>query len=236
MVVLLPIAQADFTRQLQDSFTQALAAAAGIAASRIVIDSVVQSRRRAASVAAAAVAPLVITSEIAAESASSASALAARLTPEALNAALDREGLPAAKLRSVVVQSAAASAAPDSTALLAGSIAGGVGAALLLGGLAATAWQRRRGTVSRRLIGAKAGDEAKQEDLPQELRGKYQAERVLGCGAFGVVVEAWQLNNGRRGVRRALKLVHSQGRCFTAAEARRLDREVRAPPRPLARD
>ena len=61
------------------------------------------------------------------------------------------------------------------------------------------------------------------------MRGKYEAARVLGCGAFGVVLEAWQLNNGRRGVRRAVKLVHSRGRGFTETEARRLEREVRGP-------
>ena len=41
-----------------------------------------------------------------------------------------------------------------------------------------------------------------------------------------MVLEAWQLANGHRGVRRAVKLVHSKGVSFTETEARRLQREV----------
>ena len=48
----------------------------------------------------------------------------------------------------------------------------------------------------------------------------------IRCGAYGVVLEAWQLANGHRGVRRAVKLVHSKGVSFTETEARRLQREV----------
>ena len=80
--------------------------------------------------------------------------------------------------------------------------------------------------ASRRLIGASTGTPADQQDLPEELRRKYKAERVVGTGSFGVVLEAWQLNNGRRVVRRAVKIVHAARKVFSDKEIRALDREV----------
>ena len=105
----------------------------------------------------------------------------------------------------------------------------GIGVALIAGAVLVLIWRRRQNQlrmVNRRLIGAESGTPAEQSDLPLELRAKYAAVKVLGCGAFGVVIEAWQLNNGRRVVQRAVKLVHARGRVFTQAEARRLEREV----------
>jgi len=78
---------------------------------------------------------------------------------------------------------------------------------------------------SRRLIGAPTGTPACQRDLPHPLRRKYQVVQVLGSGAFGVVLEAWQMSNGTRTARRAIKLVHAQRTTLTAKELRRLDRE-----------
>ena len=80
--------------------------------------------------------------------------------------------------------------------------------------------------VSRRLIGAKRGTIAGQKDLPYELRSKYEAIAVLGSGAFGVVIDAWQLSNKQRTVRRAVKLVHARQRKFEEKDVRRLHREV----------
>ena len=70
------------------------------------------------------------------------------------------------------------------------------------------------------------GEAAAQKDLPYELRKKYEAVRVLGSGAYGVVLEVWQLSNGKRTVRRAVKLVHARNRQFSDQDLRRLDREV----------
>ena len=99
--------------------------------------------------------------------------------------------------------------------------------------LCLTAWccWRARIVTSRRLLDAESGSAAGQADLPYELRRKYEAVRVIGRGAFGVVVEAWQLNNGRRNVRRAVKLMYSGRATLTPKEIRRMDREVR--PRPV---
>ena len=44
-----------------------------------------------------------------------------------------------------------------------------------------------RAGASRRLIGAAIGTLANQRDLPEELRHKYKAEKVVGAGSFGEV-------------------------------------------------
>uniref|UniRef100_A0A7S0QIL7 non-specific serine/threonine protein kinase n=1 Tax=Cryptomonas curvata TaxID=233186 RepID=A0A7S0QIL7_9CRYP len=85
--------------------------------------------------------------------------------------------------------------------------------------------KRNLACASRRLVGAEPGNEANQQDLPYELRKKYEAVCVLGSGSFGVVLDAWQINNGKRIIRRAIKLVHAKGRCFSDKELRRLNRE-----------
>ena len=93
--------------------------------------------------------------------------------------------------------------------------------------LAVVCWRRLRVVTSRRLLEAAVGTEARQGDLPYELRRKYEAVRVVGRGAFGVVIEAWQLTNGRRNVPRAVKLMYSERAALTDKEVRRMDREVR---------
>jgi hypothetical protein len=98
-----------------------------------------------------------------------------------------------------------------------------VGACLLI---TSTVYYRLTAAASRRLIGAATGTPANQRDLPEELRRKYKAELVIGTGSFGVVLEAWQLNNGRRVVQRAVKIVHARRKNFSDKEVRALDREV----------
>ena len=94
--------------------------------------------------------------------------------------------------------------------------------------LAAVCWRRLRVVTSRRLLGAAVGALAEQGDLPYELRRKYEAVRVVGRGAFGVVIEAWQLTNGRRNIRRAVKLM-----CAAAVSpARTISRKLTPPPSP----
>ena len=87
-------------------------------------------------------------------------------------------------------------------------------------------WRWGLAPVSRRLIGAKKGMEATQKDLPYELRGRYEAVAVLGSGAFGVVIDAWQLSGGTRTIRRAVKVVHARHGKLDEKDLRRLHREV----------
>ena len=69
-----------------------------------------------------------------------------------------------------------------------------VGGFALLVLLALAYWHFHMAPVSRRLIGAAKGTLANQKDLPYELRGRFEAVSVLGSGAFGVVIEAWQVH------------------------------------------
>ena len=87
-------------------------------------------------------------------------------------------------------------------------------------------WRWGLAPVSRRLIGAKRGKNATQKDLPYELRSRYKAIAVLGSGAFGVVIDAWQLSSGTRTIRRAVKVVHAKNRKLDDKDLRRLHREV----------
>jgi hypothetical protein len=80
--------------------------------------------------------------------------------------------------------------------------------------------------VSRRLIGASKGTPANQKDLPYELRRRFEAVMVLGSGSFGVVIEAWHISNGKRAIRRAIKVVHARHSVFEEKDLRRLNREV----------
>ena len=228
VIVWLPIKQEEFSATNQSKFVSALAAASGTTKGWIEIESIAKSRRffrrTEDSIAATG---LVITADIVAESPQQADVLAALLTPASLSSALTREQLPSAILRSVsVVGSVTAEVSQKLYTAISVSMAIFMMATLLV----VTLWRRRlrrlRRRVNRRLIGAKSGTVADISDLPLELRGKYEPVRVLGCGAFGVVIEAWQLNNGRRSVQRAVKIVHSRGKNFTETEARRLEREV----------
>jgi hypothetical protein len=49
---------------------------------------------------------------------------------------------------------------------------------------------------------------------------------VLGSGSFGVVIEAWHISNGKRAIRRAIKVVHARHSVFEEKDLRRLNREV----------
>jgi hypothetical protein len=80
--------------------------------------------------------------------------------------------------------------------------------------------------ISRRLIGAGKGTPANQKDLPYELRRRFEAVKVLGSGSFGVVIEAWNICNGKPTIRRAIKLVHARHSVFEEKDLRRLNREV----------
>ena len=105
-------------------------------------------------------------------------------------------------------------------------VAGTVGAVVGLMILVYVYWRWGMTPVSRRLLGARKGEPASQRDLPYEIRSRYEAVAVLGCGAFGVVLDAWQLSNGKKTIRRAIKLVHSKDSSLTEKDIRRLNREV----------
>mmetsp|Transcript_46222 Transcript_46222/g.110162 ORF Transcript_46222/g.110162 Transcript_46222/m.110162 type:complete len:996 (-) Transcript_46222:84-3071(-) len=105
----------------------------------------------------------------------------------------------------------------------------------LIGRISLMRWR----TTSRRLTGAIGGAVADQQDLPPSLRGKYRAQKVLGSGGSGVVLEACQITRRKRDLWigsggkqenvtawRAVKLVHSVGRKLQNNEVHQLVREA----------
>ena len=230
VVVWFPVKKEAFDAKNQSKFRHALAMSAGTSDEMVEIVSIVSSRRRSRrnSETASGI-NVIITADVVTKSSTEAAMRASMLTPEVVSKYLSMEQLPDGSLRSVSILNQASPQDSEKSVLVETGI--GVGVALIAGTVILLFWRRRqyylRQLVNRRLIGAKSGTLAEQADLPLELRAKSAAVKVLGCGAFGVVIEAWQLNNGRRAVRRAVKLVHARGRVFTQTEARRLEREVR---------
>jgi hypothetical protein len=228
-IVWLALKKEAFDAKNQSKFLHALAAAVETSDEMVEIVSIVQSQRRYRRNSDSAIgANLIITADIMTVSSTEAAMRASILTPEALSKYLSKEQLPMASLQSVSILNLDSQQDSERSVLVKSGI--GVGVAVIISAVIVVLWRRRqnrlRQLVSRRLIGAKSGMLAEQSDLPFELRAKYAAVKVLGCGAFGVVLEAWQLNNGRRVVQRAVKLVHARGRIFTQTETRRLEREV----------
>ena len=170
-------------------------------------------------------------SQVATKQSSTAVALVQSLDLSTLNYNLAQAGLPSCTLQSIAVQVPSGAAATQGSTTVVAAVVGSLGGLLLLV-LGGSIWYKlHTQPASRRLMCAEAGILAGQHDLPYELRGKYEAVRVLGSGAFGVVIEAWQMSTtGKRTVRRAIKLVHCTARRFSSQELRRLEREVAPPP------
>ena len=93
---------------------------------------------------------------------------------------------------------ACASSATSETVIVV-AVACGVAAFLLCLGMAVARWmyeRKIRAKVSRRLIDpTTVGDDVVQEDMPWELRTKYTALKVLGRGAFGIVLQVQPKRN-----------------------------------------
>lgn len=79
-----------------------------------------------------------------------------------------------------------------------------------------------------RPVGVQAGDDAKVDYMPYELRDKYVHKKVVGIGSYGVVVSADYVRNGHRKYQCAIKLVYAgQGsKGFSDKALRRLEREA----------
>jgi len=226
VVLILPLSKVSFDSAKQQNFTEALARVAGVDSLSVVIESVIDvqgsSRRETRS------ASVKVTSNIATSSQNpdKAGDVIRRVTADDLNRELAQNGLPACSLQSVGISSESVPSEGSSLPVITGAAVGGFCALSLFMGAAIYVGVRKTRRASRRLIGAKKGTPANQRDLPRKLRKKYEAVKVLGSGSFGVVIEAWQLNNGKRSVRRAIKVIHSVGRKFSDKELRRLAREA----------
>ena len=222
ILVTMPLLKPQFTASKQNDFAEALAKTASVSSARVAIVSVSQNRRRSSDIPS-----ISIVSQVALEQSDQALALIKSFDPAKLNFELAQAGLPSSSLESIAVQvQGKESSGSDSRTTVIAAVVPSASVTIIFLVLLLI-YRNRKAPASRRLMGAKPGDKAEQKDLPYELRRKYEAVKVLGSGGFGVVLEVWHLNSGgRRSVRRAIKLVHSTHKRFTAQEIRRLDREV----------
>ncbi len=230
----MPLLKVQFTVEKQQTYVSALAQTVKVAPDDVTITSITQNRRAWRRAGAPYIS---ILSQVATKESGNAAALVSALDPDLLNFNLVQAGLPSVTLRSAAVVVLPGSESSQGSMTLIGAIVGSLGAVFLMAAAVGAGYRIHTRPASRRLMGAEAGVAAGQHDLPFELRGKYEAVKVLGSGGFGVVLEAWQMSTiGRRTVRRAVKLVHCTGRKFSSHELRRLDREVlpNPPPSPIS--
>ena len=140
LILVLPLADSEFTAEKRTAFRQALANAAGVELVKVRIAQVVPasaSRRLLLSQSTS------VTSEIAAKDSSAAAAIKASLSLDKVNAQLENAGLPQATFYEISLQGEDETPAPppvesqgSSPVGLIGGIAGGVVGVALLGGFA----------------------------------------------------------------------------------------------------
>jgi hypothetical protein len=214
----IPITKNEFNQAKQIMFTKAISTAAATRVERVFLVSISQARRANDS-------STQIVVNIATADDADASLVQSRLTENNVNSELSLLGLPKLSSMHVTVLNYKQQTSPSLSLIIGASIGGFV---FVFASVVISFWvlQKRKAGASRRLIGAKRNTPANQWDLPYELRGKYEAVQVLGSGAFGIVLEAYQLSNKKRNITRAIKIIHSPARYFTDKELRRLDREV----------
>ena len=217
LTINLPMAKTTFDAHKQLLFSMAIARAINIKSENVVIESISQERRSNNG-------SIQVVANIAVSSEATASIVVSQLSQSNINSQLQFEGLPAGQVQSVIVLNSIQTT--SMLPVILGASLGGF-AILFVASLCLFMYIRwKKAGASRRLMGAKFNTPANQRDLPDELRKKYEATRVLGSGAFGVVLEAHQNHGGKKTIQRAIKVIHSQGRRFTDKELRRLDREV----------
>ncbi len=219
VTISIPMTKDEFSQTKQNLFSKAISAAAATRMECVILVSISQARRANDS-------SVQIVANIATADEAGAFLVESKLTEDNINSELSVLGLPKLSYIHVAVLNILRQPTTN-LGMIIGASVGGV-TIMFLSALASfwiLKW-RKRG-ASRRLIGAKRNTPANQWDLPYELRGKYEAVQVVGSGAFGIVLEAYQISNKKRNVSRAIKIVHSAARQFTGTELRRLDREVK---------
>ena len=225
ILVGLPISPSNFTLMLQSAFVTAVASAAGVSPQRVSVLSIGESTGRRAVLPA-----LQVTAQISADSETDAVSLSAQVDLSTLNRNLAAAGLPLST--SVAVSAKSASAAPAalgvSNAVIAGVSAGAFcflvfvsAAGYYFGGMILK--QRAHKSFVAAFSKARNGDAASPHTLPPDLRRLYSAERIVGRGAFGCVVQAKKLGSNQAV---AIKIMMPEKGVFDGKEIRRLRREA----------
>eukprot|EP00292_Cryptomonas_paramecium_P002656 CAMPEP_0113679356 /NCGR_PEP_ID=MMETSP0038_2-20120614/10580_1 /TAXON_ID=2898 /ORGANISM="Cryptomonas paramecium" /LENGTH=2825 /DNA_ID=CAMNT_0000597341 /DNA_START=49 /DNA_END=8526 /DNA_ORIENTATION=- /assembly_acc=CAM_ASM_000170 len=225
--VTLPMSRSEFG-EVSSLFLSALAAAGGAAVSRVVLES--SSRRDASSSDALTV---QVVAKLAASGIDQARSFQQHLSADEIRRQLSERGLPGGVLNSILVSSVVDESKVDSpnvSAALIGGICGAVVLVLILSCFGREVFKVLwRQADRRRLIevlgSSSAGQEANASHLPWELREHFDAEKVLGRGAFGCVVQV-RSKKGQRMV--AIKFIIPEKGVFDPRENRQNQREAAA--------
>jgi YD repeat-containing protein len=186
--VTLETSSTDFTPSQQIGFRRALASTAAVKAVQVMIWRIGDGRRASGS-------SITIDSRIEASDANTAASISSSISTQALNVQLASEGIPRAVVQSTAAVDTTQASGGTPVSLIIGVSVGGlvfliitaVGCGFLLKQL-----YRRSHHIAftKALQDAKAGEVATQKHLPLELQTKYTAQKILGVGAFGCIVQA----------------------------------------------
>ena len=208
------------------SFKEAVAAAAGLPSSDILIQSV---SRRAQNVSSESV---LVSLQLAAADLAQAETCQMNLNSADLSRQLTARGLPIGDLRSVVIASLPATSGHSEfpiAATIGICIGAFVGFTMCCFGAYFLTTKLRKQAEHRAFlsafINAKAGMPATPQHLPFKLRETYVAEQVLGKGAFGCVLQA-RVKTKQGSKQLAIKIIVPERGGFNEREMRQHSREA----------
>ncbi len=214
-----------FTADKYKQFEAALAAAGGMIPGRVVVDrvtSITQNRLITSTLSC------LVVSSAACDDAVSAAALRHSLTTDKINSQLIAQGLPPGFLQTVTVES---EVQPDQGSSFGSIIGTAVGVLLSVTLLIACflAYRKLRFLSAQKAFemsfrSSKAGQKIQESCLPPQLSDNYLAEKVLGKGSFGLVLQAKQ-KHGDEHV--AIKIILPDKGVFLKREMRQLQREAK---------
>uniref|UniRef100_A0A7S0MMX6 NEK6-subfamily protein kinase n=1 Tax=Cryptomonas curvata TaxID=233186 RepID=A0A7S0MMX6_9CRYP len=220
VTILIPISKTEFNQGKQSQFKVSVSESFSTTVDHVLIVSIIETSRRTSTSQS-----ISVLSKLAAENSTVAAKLTQDVSIDNLNAGLIRSGFPPIVVKSINIERPNQLQTGNDKDVIIG-VAVSISSLIAIGCVSVFLWRVKYAPASRRLIQARNGELATQKDLPYELRSKYEAICVLGSGSFGVVLAAWQLSDGKRTVRRAVKLVHAQNLYFSEQDLRRLDREA----------
>ena len=224
--VSLPLSKDNFTNQMQNRLRSALALTGTVDVMRVSILAITQAASQARRFAGS---PSLVNCEIATDDVRAAAEISSKFDETDLNANLNLQGLPSCSLINVAVSDETQrSSGTVSLPLVIGVSVGcfifvlistGVGYVMLV-----VIWrQRAHKTFLCAFMNATPGDRAFPKNLPLYLLKRYNAEKILGKGAFGCVVLA---KNKESSKLVAIKLIVPQRNVFDTKEIRQMKREA----------
>ena len=219
----IPMAESNFSSDIQLKLCKAVSSLSGISLSRINIVGFNAGRKITSTL-------VLVNLEIAAEDYSSAAVISSKVDQTTLNQYLLNEGLPQSLLVSITITNAQSQVESKgvSLAVVVGSAACGFVFLLVVTGAgyyvaALVMKQKAQRAFVEAWKKAKDGDVATSVHLPRALQKHHIAERVLGKGAYGCVIQA-RKKGSKEAV--AIKIILPEKNIFNEKEMRALKREM----------